>query len=118
MTANRRRLPRPLWDFFLAHASRDASVAQQIYEALKPHSKVFLDTSCLTLGDDWPKELANAQQRSRITVVGFGSVNGTTDNSSDVFSWPWVFALSHVYDLKTGLDSLIANAALAERSCD
>lgn len=56
------------WDIFLAHAGADASDAEELYELLKP-CKVFLDSRCLLLGDDWDQELSRAQRRSLITVV-------------------------------------------------
>lgn len=56
------------WDIFLAHAGADASVAEELYELLKP-CKVFLDSRSLLLGDDWDRELALAQRRSLVTVV-------------------------------------------------
>jgi len=59
----------PEWDFFIAHASADSSVADGLYALLRNGAKVFLDTKILRLGDEWDRELANAQRSSRITVV-------------------------------------------------
>ena len=57
------------WDFFLAHASADVEIAERLYERLADSSRVFLDSRCLRLGDDWDTMLADAQRRSLITVV-------------------------------------------------
>ena len=57
------------WDFFLAHAGADADIAEELYELLSPHARVFLDSRCLVLGDDWDRQLAAAQRRSRATIV-------------------------------------------------
>lgn len=57
------------WDFFLAHAGADAAAAEELFEQLSPHSRVFLDSRCLLPGDDWDRELAAAQAASRVTVV-------------------------------------------------
>jgi hypothetical protein len=57
------------WDFFIAHASADKAVAEELYEMLVPKSRVFLDSRCLQLGDDWDAQLAKAQRGSAITVV-------------------------------------------------
>ena len=66
------------WDFFLAHAGADLSAAEQLYVLLEPHSKVFLDSRCLMLGDDWDQELALAQSNSLVSVV---LVSSRTDNA-------------------------------------
>ena len=63
------------WDIFLAHAGADAANAEELYELLKP-CKVFLDSRCLLLGDNWDQELPRAQRRSLITVV---LVSGETE---------------------------------------
>ena len=57
------------WDIFLAHAGVDAPAAEELYGLLEQHCKVFLDTRCLLLGDDWDNELALAQRKSLVTVV-------------------------------------------------
>ena len=57
------------WDFFLAHAGPDKPAAKELYDLLSPACKVFLDSECLLLGDDWDVVLPDAQRRSRITVV-------------------------------------------------
>lgn len=58
-----------LWDVFIAHAGPDIPVAEQLYEHLKAKVRVFLDSRCLRLGDDWDRELADAQKASLVTVV-------------------------------------------------
>jgi hypothetical protein len=57
------------WDFFLAHAGADKEKAESLYEYLADKSRVFLDSRCLRLGDDWDAELAAAQRHSLVTVV-------------------------------------------------
>jgi hypothetical protein len=57
------------WDFFIAHAAADSSVAEQLYDLLAAKSRVFLDLRSLTLGDDWDTELRRAQHHSLVTVV-------------------------------------------------
>lgn len=57
------------WDFFIAHAGADNGPAEQLYEMLVADSRVFLDSRCLQLGDDWDVKLAQAQMASAITVV-------------------------------------------------
>ena len=49
------------WDFFLAHAGPDLASAERLYALLSAESRVFLDSYCLRLGDDWDLELACAQ---------------------------------------------------------
>ena len=58
-----------MWDFFLAHAGPDLAVAERLYGLLSVQSRVFLDSKCLHLGDDWDLNLFHAQQKSRVTVV-------------------------------------------------
>jgi hypothetical protein len=58
-----------LWDFFLAHAGADKNDAETLYDELHTHARVFLDSKCLIPGDDWDRELSNAQRASFITVV-------------------------------------------------
>ena len=57
------------WDFFLAHAGRDGDRAERLYDLLVGKARIFLDSRCLLLGDNWDAELARAQRSSFITVV-------------------------------------------------
>lgn len=57
------------WDCFLAYASADRDVAEELYEMLAPNARVFLDCRCLRPGDDWAREIAAAQRGSSVTVV-------------------------------------------------
>jgi SOS regulatory protein LexA len=57
------------YDFFLAYAGPDAAQAERLYDLLTAESSVFLDTRSLLPGDDWDRELAEAQRNSRVTVV-------------------------------------------------
>lgn len=57
------------WDFFLAHASADKSLARELYGHLSPHARVFLDEISIPPGGDWDLELAKAQRSSRVTVA-------------------------------------------------
>lgn len=62
-------MPARKYDFFIAHAGSDKVLAQRLYEMLVPHARVYLDTECLKLGDDWDRELASAQRESIVTLV-------------------------------------------------
>jgi len=57
------------WDFFLAHAGPDKGVAEALFDHLSKTSRVFLDSRCLVLGDDWDAALATAQRKALVTVV-------------------------------------------------
>ena len=57
------------WDFFIAHAGPDGHFAQMLFEHLAAASRPFLDSKCLTLGDDWDRELQEAQRMAQVTVV-------------------------------------------------
>jgi hypothetical protein len=57
------------WDFFIAHASVDTPIAEQLYDLLAGSANVFLDSRSLELGDNWDLSLATAQGQARITVV-------------------------------------------------
>lgn len=57
------------WDFFIAHAGSDQSVAESLYERLAVGSRVFLDSKCLKPGDNWDTELPLAQRQALVTVV-------------------------------------------------
>ena len=62
-------MTRTSWDFFVAHAGPDKETAERLYDLLADHSRVFLDSRCLRLGDDWDFELAKAQHNSFISVI-------------------------------------------------
>jgi TIR domain len=53
----------------MAHARPDKETADALYDYLVDNCRVFLDSRCLHLGDDWDAELAAAQRRSLVTVV-------------------------------------------------
>jgi HAD superfamily phosphoserine phosphatase-like hydrolase len=57
------------WDIFIAHAGDDKALAGQLYDLLADQCRVFLDSRCLDLGDEWDLKLSNAQRSSFITVV-------------------------------------------------
>src|SRR5689334_8546276 len=61
--------PGDQWDFFIAHASADRELAEQLYDVLTSDSRTFLDSRCLVPGDNWDTELIKAQRNSLITVV-------------------------------------------------
>jgi hypothetical protein len=63
------RRTRPEWDFFIAHAGADTASAEELFDRLKSASRVFLDSRCLRLGDDWDRKLAEAQRAASVTVV-------------------------------------------------
>ncbi len=60
---------RSKWDFFIAYASADRTIARSLYEMLRPKSNVFFDKVSLQLGDNWDQELPRAQRDSAVTVV-------------------------------------------------
>jgi len=62
-------MEQPHWDVFLAHAAVDVGIAEKLYDLLKSNAKVFLDSKCLLLGDDWDTEISQAQRKSTLTVV-------------------------------------------------
>ena len=66
------------WDFFVAHAGRDAAIAEQVYDRLISDARVFLDSRCLDLGDDWDIKLRDAQRASLVTLV---LVSSNTDKA-------------------------------------
>jgi HAD superfamily phosphoserine phosphatase-like hydrolase len=57
------------WDFFIAHAGADKPIAEQLYDLLADGARVFLDSRCLELSDDWDTQIAAAQRTSLVTVV-------------------------------------------------
>ncbi|MGH8904445.1 MAG: pentapeptide repeat-containing protein, partial [Egibacteraceae bacterium] len=57
------------YDFFIAHSAADTATAERLFDLLSPESNVFLDSRCLLPGDDWDQALADAQRRSKVTVV-------------------------------------------------
>ena len=57
------------WDIFLAHAGPDKPAAEQLYDLLYQKCRVFLDSRCLDLGDNWDIKLPEAQNESFMTVV-------------------------------------------------
>ncbi len=66
------------WDVFIAHAGQDKSAAETLYGLLKPHVRVFVDSECLELGDDWDEGLRRAQHQSMISVI---LVSSRTDDA-------------------------------------
>src|SRR5690349_18176200 len=57
------------WDFFIAHANKDARIAEQLYDLLAPSARVFLDRPSVQLSKPWDTQIAEAQAASRITVA-------------------------------------------------
>lgn len=57
------------WDFFIAHAGADKQASEDLYDLLATKSRVFLDSRCLKLGDDWDVTLPAEQKASFVTVV-------------------------------------------------
>lgn len=57
------------WDVFIAHAGKDTPTAEQLYDMLYQKCRVFLDSRCLELGDNWDLKLPAAQEASFLTVV-------------------------------------------------
>ena len=69
---------RPQYDFFIAHAGPDQEASERLFNLLEGRSTPFLDSRVLQYGDNWDRELALAQQQSRITVV---LVSSRTDDA-------------------------------------
>lgn len=65
------------WDIFIAHAGADTATAEQLYDLLKDRTRVFLDSKCLHLGDEWDLRLAEAQRGAYMTVVLVGDTADT-----------------------------------------
>ncbi len=59
----------PVWDFFLAHAHRDAERARELHRLLGQEYSVFLDRACIEPAEDWSSILPRAQQESKVTVA-------------------------------------------------
>jgi hypothetical protein len=57
------------FDIFIAHAGADREPAEILYDLLAPKCRVFLDSRCLSLGDDWDSAIASAQKSSNVTLV-------------------------------------------------
>lgn len=58
------------YTYFLAHAGRDTTRAEQLYDRLTALAvPTFLDKRCLIPGDDWDIELRRAQRDSLATVA-------------------------------------------------
>src|SRR5258708_25652884 len=57
------------YDFFIAHATNDSQIAEELYDLLIDKARVFLAGRSLMLGDDWDIAIPAAQLRSRVTVV-------------------------------------------------
>jgi len=58
------------YDIFLAHASVDKKVSEQLYDALTARGvNVFFDARCVPLGARWDQVIPQAQRAARITVV-------------------------------------------------
>lgn len=70
------------WDFFIAYAGPDEHTAEVLYDALQPHSRPFLASRNLLLGDDWDAKSAEAQRESLVTVV---LVSDNSDNSDKAY---------------------------------
>ena len=57
------------YDFFIAHAGKDINKAKNIYDLLSEKYKVFLDKESLQLGDNWPKVLSDALEKSKVIIL-------------------------------------------------
>ncbi len=64
------------WDFFIAHAGADTPKAEELYDLLKDRARVFLDSRCIELGDDWDAAIQSAQKASLVTIVLVSSHSG------------------------------------------
>lgn len=58
------------WDIFIAHASADRAIAEQLYDRLEEGGhRVFLDARTLKAGDFWDLEIPRALETSRMILV-------------------------------------------------
>ena len=57
------------WDFFIAYAAADRSVAERVFDALTEIGRPFLDVKCLRPGDHWTERLQVAQDSSKCTLL-------------------------------------------------
>jgi hypothetical protein len=55
-------------DFFISHASGDGVLAENLYDLLRPHACVFLDTRSLLPGVNWHRTIAEAIDTARVVV--------------------------------------------------
>lgn len=58
-----------MWDIFLAHAGGDRQPAEELCDLLSQRCRVFLDQRDIDAGVDWDRQLAAAQDSSRITAA-------------------------------------------------
>jgi len=63
-------LPRQIseCDFFISHASSDRVMAESLYDLLRPHARVFLDTRALQPGVNWTLMIVEAIDAARVVV--------------------------------------------------
>lgn len=59
----------PAYDVFIAHATPDSQIADELQKQLSPPYSVFLAHRQLEPGGQWPDEIREAQERSRMTVA-------------------------------------------------
>ncbi|MFN8570810.1 MAG: HAD-IB family phosphatase [Gemmatimonadaceae bacterium] len=57
------------WDFFIAHSSANTAEAESLFELLKDHARVFLDSKSIALGDEWDATIMTAHRASFVTIV-------------------------------------------------
>ena len=57
------------WDFFIAHSSKNTSLAEQLFDLLTGVARAFLDVRSLEPGMEWDKVLPIAQRKSKATIV-------------------------------------------------
>src|SRR6266480_1300440 len=57
------------WDFFVAHANADGTIAEKLFEALSTTHRVFLDKKSVSAGGDRDLEISRALGRSQIILV-------------------------------------------------
>ena len=57
------------WDFFIAHAGKDAERAKDFYEYLSSSCRAFLDAACLNPGDNWDIDINKAQHNANTTIA-------------------------------------------------
>jgi hypothetical protein len=86
MTRSRRKTSKPAdeesaqYDFFVAHANKDYDKARELHGLLEGLGhRAFLAKGGVPAGRTWPRRIAEAQARSRITVALFSAPYDSDD---------------------------------------
>ena len=64
------------WDFFIAHAGADTPIAEELYDHLRAHARVFVDSRTIAPGEAWDAAIQSAQRASLVSVILVSSSSG------------------------------------------